>query len=362
MVLAPAHRIARGSIDTEALKCANPIADVVAGYGIELRRQGRALVGRCPLHDDRGRPNLFVYADSGSWRCYRCNVGGDAITFVELVEQVPFREAAERLSGDNPRSLHPPRVARPYPRPRAAAPTERSSDETAALQAALSLYHSRLLGDPDALAYVRSRGIDQATIATCQVGYAAGDQLLPLLRWRAVPLWAALRTGLMSRAGREHLAGRVVVPELRGGRAVWFIGRLLAPAQNEPRFLGLPGPKPLLGWEQTRRQPSVCATEGVFDFLTLRMWGYPAVALLGTDVRQELLDDLRAFRRVYLVLDGDDAGVEATIRLQEQVGPTAVAVALPDGVKDVGELAARPDGSTVFAAALLEAVGASPPA
>ncbi len=187
MILAPAHRVARGSIDTEVLKCANPIADVVARYGIALRRQGRALVGRCPLHDDGGRPNLFVYTDSGSWRCYRCNLGGDVITFVELVEQVPFREAAERLSAGNPRPLHAPRVARPHPRPHAAAPTERGSEETAALQAALSLYHTRLLGDSEALAYVRGRGIDQATITRCQIGYAAGDQLLPSCGGAACP-------------------------------------------------------------------------------------------------------------------------------------------------------------------------------
>jgi DNA primase len=59
-------------IDTGALKRAHPIADVVAGYGIELRPQGRALVGRCPFHPDAGRPNLHLYPDSASWYCYRC--------------------------------------------------------------------------------------------------------------------------------------------------------------------------------------------------------------------------------------------------------------------------------------------------
>ncbi|MDQ6669565.1 MAG: hypothetical protein M3069_02180 [Chloroflexota bacterium] len=49
-------------IDTAPLKQANPIQDVVARYGMELRPQGRALVGRCPLHADGGRPNFYVYA------------------------------------------------------------------------------------------------------------------------------------------------------------------------------------------------------------------------------------------------------------------------------------------------------------
>ena len=50
-----------GRIDTSALKLAHPIEDVVARYGIELRRQGHALVGRCPFHADGGRPNLHIF-------------------------------------------------------------------------------------------------------------------------------------------------------------------------------------------------------------------------------------------------------------------------------------------------------------
>lgn len=77
--------------DVAALRRDHPIDQVVAGYGVELRRMGRALVGRCPLHADNGRPNLHVYPDTDSWYCYRCQVGGDAIAFVRLCENVGFR-------------------------------------------------------------------------------------------------------------------------------------------------------------------------------------------------------------------------------------------------------------------------------
>ena len=43
----------RGWIDTTAVKQANPIEVVAARYGIELRRQGRAWVGRCPFRATR---------------------------------------------------------------------------------------------------------------------------------------------------------------------------------------------------------------------------------------------------------------------------------------------------------------------
>jgi DNA primase len=49
-------------IDTGRLNADHPIEEVVASYGVALRLSGRSLRGRCPFHDDRGRPNLYACA------------------------------------------------------------------------------------------------------------------------------------------------------------------------------------------------------------------------------------------------------------------------------------------------------------
>lgn len=41
--------------EIERLKKEIPIERLVGGFGIELRRTGANLVGRCPFHDDRKR-------------------------------------------------------------------------------------------------------------------------------------------------------------------------------------------------------------------------------------------------------------------------------------------------------------------
>src|SRR5205085_3835896 len=87
-----------GHIDTDALRRDHPLSELVASYGIELRRSGAALVGRCPFHTDGGRPNLHLYR-SGRWICYRCGEAGDVIDFVQRIENVSFREAVTRLQG-----------------------------------------------------------------------------------------------------------------------------------------------------------------------------------------------------------------------------------------------------------------------
>lgn len=356
-----AFALSTSRVDTEALKLAHPIEEVAARYGVELKRQGRALVGRCIFHADGGRPNLYLYRDSQSWRCYRCGIGGDVLAFVMRAEQVGFREAVDRLGGTHLSA--PVAMRRAAPRPAPSGVEDRTTEELAVLRAATSFYHHQLLAEPDAVAYLAERGIDSSTIRRYRLGYAAGDQLAAYLRWQRLPLGAALQVGLLTRGGKEFLAGRLVTPELRGGWPVWLIGRMLAEersgAEEPTKYLGLAGSKPLLGWEEARTCTTACAVEGVFDWLALRQWGYPAVALLGTNVRPDQIDQLRTFARVYLVLDNDDAGLEAMLFLQEALGPTAVPVALPDGVKDPGELARRADGQPLFAAALLESVGAS---
>jgi DNA primase len=60
-----------------------------------------------------------------------------------------------------------------------------------------------------------------------------------------------------------------------------------------------------------------------------------------------MVEALRRFEHIYLVLDGDTAGREATQRLLDELGPMAMPVTLV-GVKDVAELAVRPDGAAYF--------------
>ncbi len=335
-------------IDTEVLKSEHPIEEVVARYGIELRPSGRTLVGRCPFHNDGGRPNLYVYPATRSWYCYRCAAGGDVIGFVQRIEGIGFLEAISRITGERLlpsgiRSRPVTRAARHPARTAARGPAER-----ACLAAAADIYHNRLLTDPVALAYVEGRGLDPAVLESCRIGYASGDELIPYLRWRGLPAGAALRVGLLGRDGREHMAGRVVVPEIRAGQPIWLVGRTVGSEEDAPKYLGLPGRKPLLGWEAVSAERAVWLVEGVFDWLTLRSWGVPALALVGTHVSSDALRSLARFERLYLALDNDEAGRAATEKLMQALGERALPMT-PPGVKDVAELAPDPEGRATFA-------------
>jgi DNA primase len=350
-------------IDTAQLRQRHPIVDVVSGYGVELRRSGASFTGRCPFHADGGRPNLVVFPRSGRWSCFRCGARGDAITFVQELEHLSFREAAIRLGAESPRSIVRRSRRQHSPVEVRAAGTSRSAADYDVLNAAVELYANRLLADDQPLAYMGGRGFPRELLERERIGYAAGTELVPYLVWRHLPLDAARRIGLVRADGREFLAGRIVFPEIRAGRVIWLIGRLLERAHSDepvpasPRYLGLPGPKPLLGWDAANRDlRGACLVEGPTDLLTLRYWGVPALALCGTNPTHATIELLGRWDRLYLVLDGDAAGQEATLRLTHALGDRVLWAKLPAGIKDPADLANQPDGAERFRIAIRQAV------
>ncbi|PZS10745.1 MAG: hypothetical protein DLM70_00305, partial [Chloroflexi bacterium] len=129
-------------IDVEALKRDHRVEEIIERYGIELRAGGRALLGRCPFHDDGGRPNLYVYPSTKSWYCYRCSVGGDVISFVERIEGVGFRDAVARLTGESQRATEATQRPMRGPKSRESHRPAWEPDERACLAAAVELYHN----------------------------------------------------------------------------------------------------------------------------------------------------------------------------------------------------------------------------
>lgn len=87
---------------------------LVEQAGVDLQRSGSDLRGLCPFHDDRN-PSLVVYQRDGVWRfkCYGCDVAGDAIDWVRRHEGLNFPQAIKRLErrdGATPRAVA---IARP---------------------------------------------------------------------------------------------------------------------------------------------------------------------------------------------------------------------------------------------------------
>ncbi len=88
--------------EIERLKREIPIERLVKAAGIELRKHGADLIGRCPFHDDR-EPSLVVTPEKNLWHCLgACNTGGSVIDWIIKTRGVSFRHAVELLKADHP--------------------------------------------------------------------------------------------------------------------------------------------------------------------------------------------------------------------------------------------------------------------
>jgi DNA primase len=324
--------------DVISIRRANPVAEVAAEAGIELRAIGRRLIGRCPLHRD-ARPSLVVYPHSQSYFCFGCGAGGDVIDFVARINGLSFKEAAARLASPGSRRGSPA-PAGPQSPARIGGITPREAET---VEVAVRHYHAALLASNVALGYLQSRGIKLETARQHRLGFADGA-LAESLRKGRTNLGVGRSIGLLHGEG-DAMLGRLVVPELRAGKAVWLTGR--STDGREPRYLNVRLPKPLLGLEQVRGD-EVVLVEGPFDWLSASQWGLPAVALAGSHVSPSTVRVLSRFRRVYLALDNDEAGLRASAQLKEALAGKARRLQLPQGVKDVNDLAIRPDGRDLF--------------
>jgi DNA primase len=355
--------------DAEAIKRANPLVDVLARYGVALRRSGRSLVGLCPFHPDWHKPNLCVYPDPDpardDWFCFRCWSGGDALTFVMRLEGLGFAAACERLGG-TPAAPAPDRPARLPEPPRRW--DRLSLQEQVVMNTAAAVYRHRLWREPRALAYLRGRGIPDWVTGVTGLGYADGHTLERFLRRRSL-VRVAEDLGLLRRSGpddgarppRDLLAGRIVIPEIRSGHAVWMIGRRVPDAgypaggvarsggdpSDPPKYLSLPGERPVLGLERVAGRREGFLVEGVFGYLLALAWRLPACSGCGAHLSPDRLGFLARTRTLWGLLDPDDAGRAAAARLAEELGRRFRPLWLP-GDLELDDLALRPSGRSDF--------------
>ena len=343
--------VANAPVDIPALKARHPLGDTVEASGVRLRGRGRVRQGVCPFHDE-AEGSFTVYGDSERFYCFGCGEGGDVLDFVRRVENLSLPEAIARLDGSPglaPRAAVRPAGAR---RPKSAALPPR---DPALLTAAARFYAGRLRRHSEGREYLASRGVGLSAAARLGLGYAPGSGLRESLESDGFSADRLRDCGLFMERGAERFAGMVVVPDASGGLVRWLVGRAIAPDRT-PRFQALPGPKPVLGMGRLGPAPSwTVVAEGVFDWLALTGWGLPAAAALGTQGVERVAAALRGCPRVFLAFDNDDAGREATERLQTLLGRRAAAVALPPGVGDVAELAARPHERATFLRLLWQA-------
>jgi len=325
---------------------------------VPLKKAGREFQARCPFHDEK-TPSFTVSPQKQFYHCFGCGAHGSAIGFLMNYEGLEFVDAVEELARFA--GLEVPREASSRPRP--------SAGLFDVLEAASTFYQQQLKENPEAVAYLKQRGLSGEIARDFGIGYAPSgwDTLIKQAGGDEKRLEALRKVGLTSRGKSgeyDKFRNRIMFPiHDRRGRVIAFGGRALG--DDGPKYLNSPETelfhkgRELYGLYLARRSQAklerIIVVEGYMDVVALAQFGFRnCVATLGTATTGDHAELLfRAADEVVFCFDGDRAGRQAAWRALENTlprlrdGRSARFLFLPEGedpdsmVRNEGEDAFR---------------------
>ncbi len=347
----------------ERIRNTADIYDVVAQY-VDLKKRGRNFFGLCPFHSEK-TPSFSVAPDKQIYHCFGCGAGGNVFSFIVEHEKISFIEAVQQLGQKYGIEVD-------YQ----SGPSNKIfSFLYEAHDIAVKLYHNTLFSEKGkaALDYLHNRGLNDDTIKTYQIGFApdSWDTLSNTVKPSSFKDAVYEKTGLFiktDRGWRDRFRSRIMFPIYhQSGKAIAFGGRIFN-SDDPAKYLNSPE-TPLYrksevfyGLHKTRdsirKFSTAILVEGYTDFLQLVQLGIPnVVALSGTALGINHANQIRKFAsKVYLAYDGDDAGVNATLRagyVLFQAGVEPLVIPMPND-KDPDDWV-REEGVNAFQ----EAMGSS---
>src|SRR6202522_222230 len=356
--------------EIERLKREIPIERLVNAAGIELRKHGADLIGRCPFHDDR-EPSLVITPEKNLWHCLgACNTGGSVIDWIIKTRGVSFRHAVELLKADHPSlSAQVAKIVRKNTTAKLASPVTLDAGDQESLRGVVGFYHETLINSPEALRYLEGRGLVHAEmIDHFKLGFAnrkLGLTLPDKNRKAGADLRGGLqRLGILrAESGHEHMNGSIVFSIFSlAGDVLGMYGRKITPGLREGTLLHLYLPGPHRGvWNEEALAASkeIILCESIIDALTFWCAGFRNVtASYGVNGFTE--DHWAAFQKhgvqqVWIAYDRDEAGDAAAERLKEELlklGIGSHRVLFPKGM-DANEYALKVKPASQSLAVLL---------
>ncbi|MCL2108942.1 MAG: DNA primase [Oscillospiraceae bacterium] len=328
------------------LKHLTDIVSVITPYAA-LKRAGRGHVCLCPFHSEK-TPSCHVYTDTQSFFCFGCGAGGDAITFIRLIENIDYVEAvrllAERAGLTVPESDN----------------ADGSSGKKKSLYLEMNKEAARFFRDMlhseqgvTALEYLYRRGLTPNTIRKFGLGFAlpGWDGLRNHMRAKNYHEDDLVANSLLARSAKGNVYDffryRVMFPIIdRRGNVISFSGRALDPDDtrkyiNSAETLVFQKRLNLFGvnFAKNTAEKYMLLCEGNMDVVTLNQAGFEnSVATCGTAITPEQARLLQQYcEQVVIAYDSDTAGqkaAEKAVNVLGQAGLTARVLEFPNDTKD----------------------------
>ena len=293
------------------------IVDII-GERIPLVSKGKNFFGVCPFHDDTN-PSMSVSREKQIYTCFSCHATGNVFNFLMDYEHMSFPEVLRYLGdrvGIDTGSVHLTKKNTKF---------DKFYD---AYNLALKYYQNNLNSTIGVKAkkYLLNRKIDDSIIKEFEIGLSLEsiDDLTKLLMKKDYDLVTLNRIGL-SNDNHDIYNNRIMFPLYDiTGKVVGFSGRRYDDIK-ENKYVNTRETDIFkkgemlyhyhIAKDECRVSKSVIVMEGFMDVIRASTIGIKnTVALMGTALTKDQINLLkRLSKNIILCLDGDEAGVKATL-------------------------------------------------
>lgn len=329
------------------------IVQIIGEY-VTLRRSGASYKGCCPFHSEK-TPSFNVNPARGTYYCFGCHEHGNAIGFVMKTQNISFPDAVRALGKRFGIDVQDENQT----------PEQQQAEREREVLLSTMEYATRAFeenlratseGQTQGLAYLRSRGFRDDTIATFRLGYSlsGADGITAKATAGGYNINALLRCGL-TRANAEtgeaydYFRGRVMFPiHNASGKVIAFGGRAVDAGAEGTKLKYIVTPETelykkdsaLFGLNQAKQEMTkkkkCYVVEGYTDVVSLYQSGVKnVVAPNGTALMPGQLRLISRFtNNLTLLFDGNPAGRMATLRSIDIIlaeGLTVSVLPLPEG-------------------------------
>ena len=251
---------------------------------VQLRKSGIRHVGCCPFHKER-TPSFYVFPQTGTYKCFGCGEGGDAIAFVEKTQNMVFTDAVKYLAKRTNVEIEEEQESPEEQQSRLKKDALRIANKNVA-----DFYAKLFLQSKEAQAYAYHRwGEDYCKQKG--IGFAPADGHA-LQQLKAVNPDFLKELGLINKGGYDFFKGRIIIPiQDRFRNVIGFTARSMDDTQ--PKYLNSTDSilfhksNVLFGiedaWRIAAKQEKMFLVEGAPDCMRLQSIGIlNTVAALGS--------------------------------------------------------------------------------
>ncbi|MCR8613189.1 MAG: DNA primase [Mycoplasma sp.] len=292
------------------------IVTIISSYQ-NLDKKGKNYFGICPFHDDN-TPSMSVSPEKQMFKCFTCGAGGDVVEYVSRREKIQRMKVIQKFANDLGVDFN-------FVEKNTIKYSEKQLESLEILEETKNyfMYSLEMNSNSAITKYLESRNITKKIIEKFEIGYANSTGLKDYLSAKDFNEAQMINAGVLTENLKQFFFNRIIFTiKNKDDKIVGFSGRALGEAK--PKYINSQESNIFKktnilynlnnSFEIIKHNREVIVTEGFMDVIAL----YKAdientVAIMGTAFTKEQFFLLPKNIKIKLMLDFDEAGINATI-------------------------------------------------